>query len=280
MMFKIFSLPISPWKFILFNGDALCYIFSVFIALYFNQLTSPILFKYVYQFKIYFILIGITYLIVLYIADTYNYFKDFRHILNLVYVFIACLIGTLLVVLAFYFPLQGWIIGRTLLLIQALSFAILVAVWRFTFSVIALPQRLEKRIMIIGAGKAGRYLLNSLRDRPGCGFLPVGFVDDDVQKLGTRLDDLPVLGDSSQLADLINEYKVNLAVVAITGKRSSWLTNNLIMVSWDECRLIDMPTFYEFLTGKLPTDHISDDWIFDWSVNSRKIYYIRLKRLS
>src|SRR3989339_169067 len=278
-MFKIFSLPISPWKFILFNGDALSYIVSVFIACYFNPLTSPILFKYIYQYKIYFILIGITYLIVLYIADTYNYFKDFRHIISLVYVFIACWIGTLLVLIAFYFPLQGWIIGRTLLLIQALSFAILVAVWRFTFSVIALPQRLEKRILIIGAGRAGRYLLDSLRDRPGCGFLPVGFVDDDAQKLGTRIDDLPVLGDSSQLFNLINEYKVNLAVVAITGKRSSWLTNNLIMVSWDECRLIDMPTFYEFLTGKLPTDHISDDWIFDWSVNSRKIYYIRLKRL-
>ena len=51
------------------------------------------------------------------------------------------------------------------------------------------------------------------------------------------------------------------------------------MVSWDECPLIDMPTFYEFLTGKLPTDYISDDWIFDWSINSSKIYYIRLKRL-
>ena len=278
-MFRIFSLPISPWKFILFSGDSFCYILSILIAVYFNPLTSPILFQYIYEFKIYFILIGITYLIVLYIADTYNYFKDFRHILNLVYVFIACLIGTLLVLLAFYFPLKGLIVGRILLIIQGFSFAILVALWRFTFSVIALPQRLEKRIMIIGAGKAGRYLLNCLRERPGCGFLPVGFVDDDVQKVGTRLYDLPILGDSSQLADLINEYKVNLAVVAITGKRSPWLTNNLIMVSWDECRLIDMPTFYEFLTGKLPTDHISDDWIFDWSVNSRKIYYIRLKQL-
>ena len=151
-------------------------IYYLYLSLvYFNQLTSPILFQYVYQFKIYFILIGITYLIVLYIADTYNYFKDFRHILNLVYVFIACWIGTLIVVLAFYFPLQGWIIGRTLLLIQALSFAILVAVWRFTFSVIALPQRLEKRIMIIGAGRAGRYLLNSLREQAGMRFLARGF---------------------------------------------------------------------------------------------------------
>jgi exopolysaccharide biosynthesis polyprenyl glycosylphosphotransferase len=224
-------------------------------------------------------LIGVIYLIVLYIADTYNYFKDFRHIITLVYVFIACWIGAFVVVLVFYFPLKGWIIGRMLLLIQAISFSILIAVWRFTFSVVALPQRLEKRLMIIGAGKSGRYLLDSLRQRPGCGFLPVGFVDDDVQKVGKQLEDLPVLGDSSQLADLISELKVNLAVVAITGKRGPQLTNNLIMLSWDDCRLIDMPTFYEFLTGKLPTDHITDDWIFDWSVNSKKVYYIRIKRL-
>ena len=73
------------------------------------------------------------------------------------------------------FLCKGWIIGRTLLLIQALSFAILVAVWRFTFSVIALPQRLEKRIMIIGAGKSGRYFLQSLREQTGMRFLARGF---------------------------------------------------------------------------------------------------------
>ena len=122
-MFKIFSLPISPWKLIIFSGDASCYIISVMVAIYFNQLTSPILFKYLYQFKIYFILIGMNYLIVLYIADTYNYFKDFRQIINIVYVFISCWVGTLIVVLVFYFPLKGWIIGRTLLTIQALSFS-------------------------------------------------------------------------------------------------------------------------------------------------------------
>jgi exopolysaccharide biosynthesis polyprenyl glycosylphosphotransferase len=57
------------------------------------------------------------------------------------------------------------------------------------------------------------------------------------------------------------------------------LTNNLIQISWDNCVLIDLPTFYEFLTGKLPTDYISDNLIFDWSINNSKIYYIRVKRL-
>jgi exopolysaccharide biosynthesis polyprenyl glycosylphosphotransferase len=260
-MFRVFGFTLSLWKFILFMGDIICYVISLVLALYFNKLTSSIIITYLYDFKIYLLLGCSIYLIVLYIADTYNYFKDYRRVINLVYVFIA------------------WFFGRTILAIQAISFSTLVPVWRFTFSVIALPQRLQKRLMIIGAGKSGRYLLHSLRELPGCGFLPVGFVDDDPQKVGTRLDGLPVLGDSAKLSDLINQLKVNLAVVAITGKRSAALTNNLIMVSWDDCRLLDMPTFYEFLTGKLPTDHISDEWIFDWSVNSRKIYYIRLKRL-
>ena len=70
---RIFSLHISAWKLLLFGGDSLCYIISVFIALYLNKFTSNTVLEYLYYYKIYFIVIGMTYLIVLYIADTYNY---------------------------------------------------------------------------------------------------------------------------------------------------------------------------------------------------------------
>jgi exopolysaccharide biosynthesis polyprenyl glycosylphosphotransferase len=269
----------SPWKLILFCGDTICYIFSIIIALYFNPVTSSKIFSYLYDYKIYFILIGIIYIAILYIADTYNYFKDYRQIINLLNVFISCWVGTIIIVMAFYFPLKGVIIGRNIVTIQGFSFSLLMALWRFFFSAVALTQRLERRIIIIGAGKSGRYLLDSILVRQGCGFLPVGFVDDDAAKKGTVVDGLPVLGDSFQLPQLIRQHQANLAVVAISGERSSRLTNNLIMASWDDCRLVDMPTFYEFLTGKLPTDYISDNWIFEWSINSTKIYYVRLKRL-
>jgi exopolysaccharide biosynthesis polyprenyl glycosylphosphotransferase len=249
------------------------------MALYLNKVTSNTVLEYLYNYNIYFILICLTYIVVLYVADTYNYLLNYRDIINIIYVFVSCWVGTLIVVLVYYFPLKGLIIGRTIVSIQAISFSLLVALWRFTFSAIAIPQRLEKRIIIVGAGKSGRYLLRAIRGRPGCGFRPVGFVDDDHQKVGTHVDDLPVLGDSGRLAELIKEHHVNLAVVAITQEKSPQLTNNLIVLSWDNCPLIDMPTFYEFLTGKLPTDHISDNWIFDWSINSSKIYYIRVKRL-
>ena len=75
---RIFSLHISPWKLLLLVGDFLCYIISVIMALYLNQLTSNQVLEYLYYYKIYFILILVTYLIVLYIADTYNYLKNYR----------------------------------------------------------------------------------------------------------------------------------------------------------------------------------------------------------
>ena len=44
-------------------------------------------------------------------------------------------------------------------------------------------------------------------------------------------------------------------------------------------QLIDMPSLYEFLAGKIPTDHISDVWLLFHSLNNAKIYYRHFKRV-
>jgi exopolysaccharide biosynthesis polyprenyl glycosylphosphotransferase len=278
-MLKIFNFYISQWKIVLFVGDVLIYFISWGISLIIYPHTSANFIEYLLDNKLIFIVIGVIYFIVLFIADNYNYFKDFRKIVNIVHVLISCWVGALVVVICYYFPSKGAFVSRTLLAIQATCFVVMITSWRFAFSAIALPQRLEKRILIIGAGKSGRYLLNSIRIRPGCGLLVVGFVDDDENKVGETIEGLKVLGDSSKLPELVNEYQINLAVMAITKEKQPKLINNLILLSWNDCQLIDMPTVYEALTAKLPTEHISDNWIFEWNINTTKIYYRRLKRL-
>ncbi len=278
-MFRIFSLYISQWKVLLILGDVGCYVLSVVAALLLYPYAAANPWGFLGEYKITFLLIGITYFFILFIADLYNYQQDFRQITNIVYSLLACWIGSLVVVLVFYFPIKGAFIGRSMIIIQAVTFSMLVAGWRFVFSAISLPQRLQKRLLIVGAGKAGRHLARSIRNRPGCGFDVVGFLDDDKAKIDMVVDDLRVLGDTSQLAALINEHQISLAVVAVTREKSPQLINNLITVSWNDCSLMDMPSVYEFLTGKLPTDHISDNWIFDWNINTTKIYYRRLKRI-
>jgi len=278
-MFKLFSLYISQWKLLLIAGDAGCYLLSVAATLLLYPYTATRPWNFLYQYKIVFLLIGVIYFIVLFIADLYDYLKDFRQIINIVHVLIACWIGSLLVILIFYFPIRGAYVGRSMIIIQAVFFSILVACWRIGFSAIALIHRMRKRLLIIGAGKAGRHLYKSIHTRPGCGFDVVGFVDDDEAKVGTMVDGVMVLGTSSQLPALIRENQVFMAAVAITRERSPQLIDNLITVSWNECTLMDMPSLYEFITGKLPTEHISNNWIFEWNINTTKIYYRRLKRI-
>jgi len=279
-MFKIFSLYISQWKLLLIAGDAGCYLLSVAATLLLYPYSATRPWDFLYQQKIAFLLIGVIYFIILFIADLYDYLKDFRQIINIVHVLIACWIGSLLVVLILYFPIKGAYVGRSMIIIQAVFFSILVAAWRIAFSAIALINRMRKRLLIIGAGKAGRHLSKSIRSRPGCGFDVVGFVDDDEAKVGAVVDGLRVLGNSFQLPALIRENQVSMAAVAITRERSPQLIDNLITVSWNDCTLMDMPSLYEFLTGKLPTEHISNNWIFEWNINTTKIYYRRLKRIT
>jgi exopolysaccharide biosynthesis polyprenyl glycosylphosphotransferase len=277
-MVKIFGDHISKWKVLLFLGDGVCFAISVLAALRLNSYTANHPWEYLQEITLPILIIGLVYCLVLYIGDVYDFQQDYRQVMNFGRVLISCWAGGLVAALIVYFPYKSAFIGRTLLIILTASFSILVAIWRFSFSTIALPQRLEKKLIIIGAGKSGRDLLRALREIPGNGFMAVGFVDDDDKKIGTDMDGLPVMGNSSELSVLIQENQVSLLVLAVMRDKSPALVKNLIQLSWSDCQLMDMPNLYEILTKKLPTEHISEELIFEWNINNTKIYYLRFKR--
>jgi exopolysaccharide biosynthesis polyprenyl glycosylphosphotransferase len=278
-MFKIFTVYISKWKVLLFLGDGVCFAVSVMVALRLNPYTASHPWEYLQEIIYPVLIIGGVFYAVLYIGDNYDFQQDYRQIMNFGRVLASCWAGGLAAALIVYFPYKSGFIGRTLLIIQTLSFSVMAALWRFSFSTVALPQRLEKKLIIIGAGRSGRYLLAALREVPGNGFMPLGFVDDDEEKVGTEVDGLPVLGKSSELSVVIQKDQVSVLVLAIMGEKSPELIKNLIQLSWSDCQLLDMPTLYEILTKKLPTEHISEKLIFEWNINETKIYYLRLKRI-
>ena len=193
-MLKVFNLHLSKWKAILCGGDICCYFLSVLAGLYFNPQVGKPIWEFILEFKVSYLLVGLVYLVVFVIADFYDYQQDFRQPANIARIFVGSWIGTLVVVIIFYFPL-GVFIGRTLLIIQAITFSCLLALWRFVWSSMALTQIMQKRILIIGSGRSGQHLLKAIRERPRCGIFAVGFVDDDPKKMATIIDRLPVLGD-------------------------------------------------------------------------------------
>ncbi len=272
---KMFGHKVSIWNIILLSGDVCLLALSVMLALVLSPKVEDPWHLFVVH-KLSFFLMSFVYLAVNYIADLYDYQKDYRRWWNIAQVFAAASIGALANIVIFYFPL-GVFVGRLVLLIQASSFVVFLTLWRALFSSLALPTRLQKKLLIVGAGSCGIRILQALRNRPFCGYKALGFVDDDPQKIGTVVGGLPVLGDSGRLAELVDRHPLDSVVVAITHEKSPQLINILTRISWSGTEVVDMPSMFEHLAGRLPIDHLSDVWLLFNGLNKNKMYCRHLK---
>lgn len=70
-----------------------------------------------------------------------------------------------------------------------------------------------KRIVIIGAGKAGELLLRDLRHQNE--YQPVGFLDDDLVKQGREIHGVPILGKVDALNQMVEAFGAQEIVIAI-----------------------------------------------------------------
>jgi exopolysaccharide biosynthesis polyprenyl glycosylphosphotransferase len=143
-----------------------------------------------------------------------------------------------------------------------------VPAWRALYAVVFSQPSFQRRFLIVGAGRSGSELVRELVGVPqfgnlyaGSGCQVVGFVDDDPKKAGATVDGLPVLGDRHDLRRLVEEYDVDVVVVAIT--HTPQIHPELFQVLLDcqeqGVRLEPMTSVYERLTGKVPVEHSGRD---------------------
>jgi FlaA1/EpsC-like NDP-sugar epimerase len=78
-----------------------------------------------------------------------------------------------------------------------------------------------KETLIVGAGVAGATIMREFKLNPGLDYKPIGFVDDDLTKLGIKVHGKKVLGTTNDIPALAEKYNVKCVLIAIpsaTGK--------------------------------------------------------------
>jgi FlaA1/EpsC-like NDP-sugar epimerase len=75
--------------------------------------------------------------------------------------------------------------------------------------------RKRERVLLIGAGQAGVVIAREIASRPDLALNPVGFLDDDQLKVGTRIGGLPVLGQIDQVAEIAARRRVTRVLITI-----------------------------------------------------------------
>ena len=143
-----------------------------------------------------------------------------------------------------------------------------VPLWRALYAVAFRQPTFQERLLIVGAGCSGTELARELAKTPrhgnpyaGSGFQVVGFVDDDPAKSEVRIEGLPVLGNRHDLTRLVEEYRVDILVVAICDAHQihPQLFQSLLECREKNVRLEPMPHLYERLTGRVPVEHAGND---------------------
>ena len=71
-----------------------------------------------------------------------------------------------------------------------------------------------ENVLIYGAGRGGQVLLREILDNKRLAVKPVGFIDDDITKLGKRLYGYPVMGTGANLENILENTPVNGLIVS------------------------------------------------------------------
>jgi exopolysaccharide biosynthesis polyprenyl glycosylphosphotransferase len=99
-------------------------------------------------------------------------------------------------------------------------------------------------VLILGAGKVGGLLAQTLLDHRDYGLAPVGFLDDD-PLLRPEQQPVPVLGQLADLAATIQTRKIRVVVVAFGSMRESGVVEILRTCDRLRCEIFFVPRLYE-----------------------------------
>lgn len=270
MTVKIFHYPISKRLILLILGDLFIINGSLFLSAII-RLGPAGGWEYIKGNPLSFILTGLIFIFTFFFAELYDIRKDFKSIGNVMAIAFASI--TALVITTFLFYLNWSLrIGRGVFIINGVLIIFFVIGWRILYNYLLDQPIFKKNVLIIGAGWAGKTVLQEINKSKKSGLKVVGFIDDNPLVQGKVINEFPILGTRRAIYNIVHQNDITMIIVAITHEKHAELIKILINCSWNGIDIIDMPAIYEQLTGKIPFKHINDMWMLHTVISKPKLY--------
>ncbi|MFH1523506.1 MAG: nucleoside-diphosphate sugar epimerase/dehydratase [Chloroflexota bacterium] len=120
-----------------------------------------------------------------------------------------------------------------------------------------------RNVLIIGAGDAGALVVREMQKNPQLGLRPIGFLDDDPNKLRHQIHGVPVIGKIADLNHALDNRPVDEVIIAIPSA-----SGKVVRTVADICRLKgilfrNMPGLFELIGGKVSVNRLREVDISD-----------------
>ena len=169
-------------------------------------------------------------------------------------VVVACIVADLTVYLAA--PVHGFRLPRsiaatdlllTLALIMGSRLLARTAMERPGLTMVARG----KEVVVVGAGDAGRVIVQEMQRSRMLNYTPIGFVDDDPRKRHTRIMGVRVLGTIDELPRVLREHRPDEVLIAMPSVSGE--VRRRIVETAQQQRIVvkTLPGLYELIAGDI-----------------------------
>ncbi|MEW4231725.1 MULTISPECIES: polysaccharide biosynthesis protein [Bacillus cereus group] len=136
-------------------------------------------------------------------------------------------------------------------------------IWRMFRDTYITKTTDKKRTLIIGAGSAGTMVVRQLQHNKEADLYPIAFVDDDKNKQKLEIYNVPVVGTTNHIQEIVEENDIEHIIIAIPS-----LNRGQINEIFEKCRKTKaktqiVPMLEDLLDGKLSVNEFRDVQVED-----------------
>jgi sugar transferase (PEP-CTERM system associated) len=165
---------------------------------------------------------------------------------------------------------------RGMFLATLVAFGVLQFLWHVSYSSFVNSPGLARRVLVLGAGplakKIGELILTTNHQH-----ILKGYVNLSGESV--KVPSESIVGNGHGLLATVREEKAHKLVVSLSERRGVFPLRDVMNCKFSGVEVIDAPTFYEEITGKLLIENTTPSW-FIFSNGFRMTYARRLYKRS
>lgn len=193
-----------------------------------------------------------------YLAGLYTSVWRYASVVELLNVGLACVFVEVITlatnsILQFRLPASFYFI-------QCISMILLVGGLRFSYRILrilknlALRYRGDKvRTLLIGAGEAGRMVVDETMRSTTMNSRIVCIIDDDKKRWGTQLRRVPIVGGRHKLEEAVEKYKVKEIIIALPSAPKEEISKIVTECQRTDCEIKILPSMFREMSQESAT---------------------------